>query len=186
MPQSFYDTERRCRALWIRVISQAQEDLEHEPAKSILYDEAAAFFVGSGHWAEARAVIADLLEMHPDNLLRCGQRWIAARRKRDGLPPQPPRAPPAASASLPQLVALPGPGACSVPPKPRCGGWRTVGAAQEVTAQAENAQFIKDKRLSTVGPKNGHRRHWTDRPGAINPFAVRSAGPGSPRSGNGA
>jgi hypothetical protein len=175
MSQSFHGKERPCRALWIGVVTQAQEDLEHQPTRSIIYDEAVAFFVGSGHWAESRAVIADLLEMHPDNLLRCGQRWIAARKKRDGLPAEPPREPPAASTSLPRLVALPGPGVCRVPSTPRRGGWPTVGDAQALTIEADNAQFIKDKQPPTVGPRNGRQRHWTDRPGATNPFATRSA-----------
>jgi hypothetical protein len=186
MSQSLYDTERRCRALWIQVVTQAQEDLEDEPVSSILYDHAVAFFVGSGQWAESRGVIADLLEMHPDDLFRSGPRWIAARRKRDGLPPEPPQALAAASTtSLPQFVALPGPDVSRVPQTPRRGGWRTVGDAQALIITADNAQFIKEKQPPTVGPRNGHRRHWTDRPGATNPFAVRSVGTGWPRNGNG-
>jgi hypothetical protein len=186
MSHSFYATEQPCRALWIQVVTQAKEDLEDEPVNSILYDHAVAFFVGSGQWAESRGVIADLLSMHPDDLFRSGQRWIAARRERDGLPPEPPPPPPAAAISLPRLVALPGSGIRRVPPTPLRGGWRTVDDAQALTTEADNAQFIKDKQLSTVGPRNGHRRHWTDRPGAINPFAVHSAASGSPRSRNGA
>jgi len=91
MSHSFYDMAQPCRALWVQVVTQAKEDVEDQPVNSILYDHAVAFFVVGGHWAEARGVIADLLGMHPDDLFRSGQRWIAARRKLDGLPPEPTR-----------------------------------------------------------------------------------------------
>ena len=100
--------EQPCRALWAQVVLQAKEDLEGEPVGSILYDQAAAFFVGPGHWAESRMAIAELLEMHGDYLFKSGTRWIAARRAREGLPPvtpEPsrPRDPP----QLPRIIAVP-------------------------------------------------------------------------------
>jgi hypothetical protein len=105
------------RLLWIQVVLQAKADLENEPIGSVLYDQAAAFFVSRGDWAISRATVADCLEMHPDELYRRGERWIAERRQREGLPPTPapapqpktqasqPRTPPA----LPRLEALPAP-----------------------------------------------------------------------------
>jgi hypothetical protein len=80
--------------LWIQVVTQAKQDLEDEPGSSILYDHAVAFFVGSGQWAESCGVIADLLAMHPDDLFRSGQRWIAARRAAAGAAAAPRPSPP--------------------------------------------------------------------------------------------
>ncbi len=77
-------TEKSYRVLWAQVVLQAKTDLEHEPIDSILFAQAAAFFTSSGAWAESRAVVADCLEMHPDDLTRCGQQWIAERRRREG------------------------------------------------------------------------------------------------------
>jgi hypothetical protein len=104
-------TEQSYRVLWAQVVLQAKADLEHEPVDSILFNQAAAFFVSRGEWAESRAIVADCLEMHPDDLYRCGERWIADRRARDGLAPTPPPAAPAAHkpGPLPRLVAVPGP-----------------------------------------------------------------------------
>jgi hypothetical protein len=174
MPHSFYDGSQPYRALWIQVVTQAKEDLEDRPVGSIFYDHAMAFFVGTGHWAEARGVIADLLGMHPDDLFQSGQRWIAARRKRDGLPSEPPRPPLAASTSLPQSVVLPGSGVHGVSLPPRRGGWPTAAKARAAATDAAHVPLIQHK----VGPneerpKSG-RRHWSDTPGAVNPFAAHS------------
>jgi len=78
-------TEQSYRLLWSQVILQAKDDLDNEPRGSVLYDQATAFFVARGEWAESRAIIADCLQMHPDDWYRCGKRWIAERRTRDGL-----------------------------------------------------------------------------------------------------
>jgi hypothetical protein len=102
--------ERSYRMLWAQVVLQAKTDLDHEPIGSILFNQAAAFFVSRGEWAESRAIVADCLEMHPDELCRCGERWIADRRRRDGLAPEPPVPPCAKTAApLPRLEALPSP-----------------------------------------------------------------------------
>jgi hypothetical protein len=104
-------SEKSYRVLWAQVVLQAKADLEHQPIGSILFNQAAAFFVSRGEWAESRAIVADCLEMHPDELCRCGERWIAERRMREGLPPEPPSAPRTKpSTPLPRLEALPGPG----------------------------------------------------------------------------
>jgi len=105
-------TDQSYRVLWAQVVLQAKADLEHEPVDSILYNQAAAFFVSGGDWAVSRATVADCLDMHPDDLYRCGERWIADRRARDGLPPSPKKTAPAQNRGpLPRLVALPGPSA---------------------------------------------------------------------------
>jgi hypothetical protein len=105
-------TERSYRVLWAQVVLQAKEDLVEEPIGSLLYNDAKAFFLSGGEWARSRTNIADCLEMHPDDLGRCGKRWIAERRARDGLPPElsPPPSPRApVKLPLPRLVAVPAP-----------------------------------------------------------------------------
>ena len=100
--------EKSYRILWAQVVLQAKADLENEEIGSILYNQAAAFFVSRGEWAESRLIIADCLEMHPDDLTKCGERWIAERRAKEGLAPEPKR--PARSKeklNLPRLVAVP-------------------------------------------------------------------------------
>jgi len=168
-------TEQPCRALWIQVVTQAKEDLEEEPIASILYDHAVAFFVGGGHWAESRGVIADLLAMHPDDLFRSGQRWIAARRTRDGLPPEPPQDLRAASTSLPRLVALPG-ADTRVIPKPHRGGSLRAAEAHAFITEFEKSQLNSDKQLLAPRRRKRCLRHWSTVPGATNPFGPRPAG----------
>ncbi|MEA2738406.1 MAG: hypothetical protein QOH05_1713 [Acetobacteraceae bacterium] len=185
-----------CRALWIQVITQAKDDLDGEPCNSILYDQAAAFFVGGGQWAESRADIADLLGMHPDDLVRSGRRWIAERRQRDGLPPElTPRraaAPPTPSAAAPSapapspprpLVVLPWPRLEALPPPAKIrmarGARRDgapIGVAQEPqpVGLADHPAPIRQKAAAAV------RRRWYDVPGAINPFAPRLPRPPAP------
>lgn len=103
------ESQQSYRVLWAQVVLQAKADLENEPIGSILFNQAAAFFVSRGEWAESRLIVADCLNMHPDDLVRCGERWIADRRQREGLAPEPKRA--AATTTeklvLPRLVAIP-------------------------------------------------------------------------------
>jgi hypothetical protein len=102
------ETQQSYRLLWAQVVLQAKADLENEPIGSIIFNQAAAFFVSRGEWAESRLIVADCLDMHPDDLKRCGERWIADRRRREGLPPEPEKAPrPAGAHPLPRLVASP-------------------------------------------------------------------------------
>nr|WP_294548411.1 hypothetical protein [uncultured Rhodopila sp.] len=102
------ETQQSYRLLWAQVVLQAKADLENEPIGSIIFNQAAAFFVSRGEWAESRLVVADCLDMHPDDLKRCGERWIADRRQREGLPPEPEKANrPAGARPLPRLVASP-------------------------------------------------------------------------------
>lgn len=75
--------ENANRALWAGIVLQAKADLEQEPIGSVSYHHAGEFFVGRGEWATSRAVIAECLDMHPDDLYRCGKDWIAARRLRE-------------------------------------------------------------------------------------------------------
>lgn len=107
---SAVDSQQSIRLLWVQVVLQAKSDLENAPIGSILFDQAAAFFVGRGEWAVSRATVADCLEMHPDDLYRCGERWIAERRQREGLPPVVVAAPQARTPrALPRLEAFPAP-----------------------------------------------------------------------------
>ncbi len=109
MPKNV-ETQQGYRVLWAQVLLQAKADLENEPIGSILFNQAAAFFVSRGEWAESRIVVADCLEMHPDDLTRCGERWIADRRRREGLEPEPKRVNRTAEPlRLPRLVAVPAP-----------------------------------------------------------------------------
>jgi hypothetical protein len=103
-------TETPFRALWTQVVQQAKDDVETQPVGSVLYEQAASFFAGGGAWAASRAAVADMLDVHPDDLRRRGTLWIAARRERDGLPDVPTRVVPPAwrptPAPLPRLGAL--------------------------------------------------------------------------------
>ncbi|PPQ35038.1 hypothetical protein CCS01_09045 [Rhodopila globiformis] len=104
------DTQHAYRVLWAQVVMQAKADLENEPIGSILYNQAAAFFVSRGDWAESRLMIADCLNMHPDDLSRVGQQWINDRRRREGLELEQNEAPKKSDPLvLPRLVAVPGP-----------------------------------------------------------------------------
>jgi hypothetical protein len=96
------------RALWSAAVMQAKADVEHQPFESIDYDQAVAFFIGGGAWAESRLALADCLELHPDDLERVGRRCIAARRELEGLPPERPRL--RRPASLSPVITLPEPG----------------------------------------------------------------------------
>lgn len=107
---SAIESQQSYRALWAQVVLQAKADLENEPIGSIIYNQAAAFFVSRGEWAEARAIVADCLEMHPEELSRSGERWIAERRQQEGLAPETKQAPRAKTTSrLPRLEAIAGP-----------------------------------------------------------------------------
>ncbi len=107
-------TQHSYRVLWAQVVLQAKADLENEPIGSILFNQAAAFFVSRGEWAESRAIVADCLEIHPDELTRSGERWIAERRQQEGLAPEPVQAPrPKTPLVLPRLEAIPAPTAAS-------------------------------------------------------------------------
>lgn len=180
MSQSLYDTAQPCRALWVHVVTQAKDDLESEPINSMPYDDAVAFFAGSGQWATTRAFIADLLGMHPDDLFLSGQRWIAARRKRDGLPPQEPKLPPApeppstAHPPLPRRVVWSG--YKHEPPTPRRGGWISAGVSPANTPKVGNVRLNPEKQPAVVGLRKGGQRHWSTKPGATNPFAPRRKG----------
>jgi len=102
------DTQHAYRVLWVQVVLQAKADLENEPIGSILYNQAAAFFVSRGDWAESRLIIADCLNMHPDDLSRVGLSWINDRRRRKGLEPENLTAlKKSEPLMLPRLVAVP-------------------------------------------------------------------------------
>jgi hypothetical protein len=97
------------RALWVASLQQSIDDIADEPRGSIEYDDATAFFTGGGEWALSRSAVAGHIDLHPDDLERCGRRCIAARRIADGLPIEIIRAkaPVARVAPLPMLKAIP-------------------------------------------------------------------------------
>lgn len=75
------------RSLFVSVILQACQDIEREPIGSTNYVQAVTFFTAAeGEWLESRQAIADMLDLHPDDLMRAGVRAIRARRKAEGLP----------------------------------------------------------------------------------------------------
>lgn len=74
-------------ALWAAVVMQARTDIEYEPIDSIDYAQAVSFFIGRGEWAQSRAVIADFLDLHADDIELAGRACINQRRAKEGLPP---------------------------------------------------------------------------------------------------
>jgi hypothetical protein len=79
------------RALWVAVIQQAREDIEDLPIGSTDYQSAVAFVTStSAHWRRGRNEVCEHLGIHGDDLLRAGRRWVAERRRSEGLPDQPP------------------------------------------------------------------------------------------------
>jgi hypothetical protein len=74
------------RSLWSQVVLQARDDVETADFGSVDYEQATDFFVGSGRWAESRAAIAELVDLHPDDLVRLGRGLINRRRDQAGLP----------------------------------------------------------------------------------------------------
>jgi hypothetical protein len=100
------------RALWAAVVLEARDDIAAEPIGSVRYSEAVSFFTGGGEWAQSRADIAGMVELHGDDLRRCGERWIRARRLKEGLPevePPPMPAPARVPASKRYVLAEPPP-----------------------------------------------------------------------------
>lgn len=92
------------RALWIAVVQQAIDDLS-SGRDSLEHADAVAFFTSGGEWRQARIDIADRLEIHADDLERCGRRLMKAQGIAEAIPaPAQPirRAPPA---PLPSIVA---------------------------------------------------------------------------------
>jgi len=128
----------RVRRLWAAVVEQSLTDVADEPIDSVLWNQARAFFVSGGTWAEGRQNIADLLGVHPEDLERVGRRAINARLLQEGLPPlatrTPTPCPPTQRALRPAVVAvrqrLPRLVATFKEPEPepdrrdRTGGWR--------------------------------------------------------------
>jgi hypothetical protein len=99
------------RALWVASLQQSIDDIADEPLGSTEYGDAAAFFTGGGEWAISRSAVAGHIDLHSDDLERCGRRCIAARRVAEGLPIEIIRAkaPAVPMASLPMLEAIPAP-----------------------------------------------------------------------------
>ncbi|HET7882751.1 MAG TPA: hypothetical protein VFL55_17840 [Acetobacteraceae bacterium] len=71
------------RGLWSSVVLQALEDIESQPITSVAFADAEAFFTRSGPWGESRAIVADFLDVHRDELETIGRRFIAARHAKE-------------------------------------------------------------------------------------------------------
>lgn len=69
------------RDLWSAVVLQAKEDILTAPLNSIEYDQAVAFFTSGGEWSKVRISVGDFLELHHDDLVRCGRRCIDERMR---------------------------------------------------------------------------------------------------------
>lgn len=109
------------RALWAAVVLQVKADIEGEPLGSVTYSQAVEFLTGGGAWRESRGAIADMLDLHADDISRMGRQWIA-RRQQDALPPGagPPAPQPVPTApSPPPIPSSPQPPPAS-PPAVRC------------------------------------------------------------------
>ncbi|MBN8872837.1 MAG: hypothetical protein J0H67_08380 [Rhodospirillales bacterium] len=109
-------------ALWAAVVMQARTDIEFEPLESLDYAQAVSFFIGRGEWALSRAVIADFLDLHADDIELAGRACINQRRAKEGLPPLAKaerRQPVAASRGNPiRVAARPAPPMVRVVPAP--------------------------------------------------------------------
>jgi hypothetical protein len=93
------------RALWSQVVLQAKDDVETADFGSIDYEQAVNFFIGSGKWAETRAAIAEMVDLHSDDLARLGRTLINCRREQEDLPPLVVDRTPTAIVPLPALFA---------------------------------------------------------------------------------
>jgi hypothetical protein len=101
------------RALWSAVVDQAKFDIETAEIGSATWITARDFLTGSGDWAASRHAIADMIDVHADDLREAGLRWVRMRCLAEGVPEpplQPPPAPapaPKALPPLPRLEAIP-------------------------------------------------------------------------------
>jgi hypothetical protein len=77
--------DRGERALWSAVVSQAISDLTYERLNSIDFNTAVAFFLDGGEWRQSRGDVADMLDLHADDLERCGRQHLLARAKANNL-----------------------------------------------------------------------------------------------------
>lgn len=66
---------------------QARDDIMNTPIGSIEYAQAVAFFTSGGEWSKIRAAVGDFLELHSDDLVKCGRRSIEERHNREALSP---------------------------------------------------------------------------------------------------
>ena len=94
-----FATDRGERALWSAVVAQAVEDLMLTGLHSLEFAAAVSFFVSGGEWLQSRREIADMLDLHPDDLERLGRKQLLTRVKANNLsiadiPGLGPKAPP--------------------------------------------------------------------------------------------
>lgn len=101
-----------CRDLFSALVLQAFYDLRDEPYASTDYGQSVMFFTDrGGPWARWRVEVADMIGLHGDDLMRLGQREIAAREARD--PPPKPKSP-----RLRRFTPAPAPAPAPQPVKP--------------------------------------------------------------------
>jgi hypothetical protein len=115
-------SNERCRQLWSAMLLIAVADIRDQEYNSLDYLQSVEFFTAtSGAWASWRVEVAEMLELHADDLKRLGRTEIAAREARD---PPPIRVEPDA---IPDQTIDPTPSDRIVPlrkavhvPRPRC------------------------------------------------------------------
>jgi hypothetical protein len=77
------------RDLWIAVVSTAHEDIETGHYRSVDYSQSVSFFTEpTGTWAEWRTRVAEMIDLHGDDLKRLGERAITAREASEALMPR--------------------------------------------------------------------------------------------------
>lgn len=91
------------RDLWSAVLLRAIHDLEEEDITSGIFVEAQAFFLEPS-WLVSRQLVADMLDLHPEEVTRVGLKVINRRRAEAELPalPMPRPAKPTLATSRPR------------------------------------------------------------------------------------
>lgn len=109
------------KALWSAVVLQAFNDIEKAPFRSRTYDEAVAFFVGTGDWIGSRRDIADAMGMTGEALESAGRKLIRLRRMAEGVEPdaEDVRTEPVRRMRVPAIPPPPVPVPVRVPRAPR-------------------------------------------------------------------
>lgn len=65
------------------VVRRALRDIEELRPDTMEYRQAVWFFAGAGHWEESRKMVAEMVDLHPDDLAKAGQRSLAVRAKKE-------------------------------------------------------------------------------------------------------
>jgi hypothetical protein len=132
------------RGLWSAVVLKARDDIADEPIDSWEYREAVAFFTHDAAWRETRENVAAMIDLHPHDLRRVGERWIRQRRLKEDLPEvevPAPRPIPAAKPVRQQLAVPP-----SLPPP------RLVEIAPDTRKRRAIKSYGKTRKFNPFNP----------------------------------